>query len=218
VHDGGYSDFRRRRFGAPADDLAPERFVVFSQNHDQVGNRAFGDRLPREARPLAAFCTLLSPFVPMLFMGEEYGERAPFQFFSDHIDEEIAVATREGRRNEFAAFASFKEEIPDPQSEQTFLDSKLTREVDAELAELYAQLLRVRRELPPGDAREIDFNDDARWLRALRGDYQLVCNFADQAQVIPCAPAADVVLRAGGEAALGDDGLRLDGLSGALIR
>jgi maltooligosyltrehalose trehalohydrolase len=217
VHDGGYSQFRRRRFGAPADDLAPERFVVFSQNHDQVGNRAFGDRLPREARPLAAFCTLLSPFVPMLFMGEEYGERAPFQFFSDHIDEEIAVATREGRRNEFAAFASFKEEIPDPQSEQTFLDSKLTREVDPDLAELYAQLLRVRRELPPGDARQIDFDDDARWLRVLRGDYQLVCNFSDQPQVVPCAPAAEVVLCAGGEAALADDGLQLGGLCGALI-
>ena len=90
VHDGAYSAFRRRRFGAPADDVPPERFVVFSANHDQVGNRAFGDRLPVEARPLAAFCTLLSPFTPMLFQGEEYGERAPFQFFSDHIDEEIA--------------------------------------------------------------------------------------------------------------------------------
>ena len=85
----------------------PTRFVVFSQNHDQVGNRAFGDRLPAPARPLAAFCTLLSPFVPLLFMGEEYGEEAPFQFFTDHIDPAIADATREGRREEFAAFASF---------------------------------------------------------------------------------------------------------------
>ena len=108
VHDGGYSSFRRRRFGARADDVAPERFVVFDQNHDQVGNRALGDRLPAEARPLAALCTLLSPFTPMLFMGEEHGEAAPFQFFSDHIDEEIAVATREGRRREFAAFAAVR--------------------------------------------------------------------------------------------------------------
>ncbi len=90
IHDGIYSSFRRRRFGAPADDVPPERFVVFAQDHDQVGNRAYGDRLPPAARPLAAFCTLLAPFVPMLFMGEEYGEPAPFQFFSDHIDEEIA--------------------------------------------------------------------------------------------------------------------------------
>ena len=115
VHDGDYSEFRRRRFGAPADDVPPRRFVVFSQNHDQVGNRAFGDRLPEPARPLAAFCTLLSPFVPLLFMGEEYGETAPFQFFSDHIDKRIADATREGRRREFAAFAEFGEEVPDPQ-------------------------------------------------------------------------------------------------------
>ena len=121
VHDGGYSRSRGRRFGARADDIPPERFVVFDQNHDQVGNRALGDRLPVEARPLAALCTLLSPFTPMLFMGEEHGEAAPFQFFSDHIDEEIAVATREGRRREFAGFAEFAgEEVPDPQDPATF--------------------------------------------------------------------------------------------------
>ena len=75
VHDGTYSTFRDRRFGAPADDVPPERFVVFSSNHDQVGNRAFGDRLPERARPLAALLTCLAPFTPMLFQGEEYGER-----------------------------------------------------------------------------------------------------------------------------------------------
>ncbi len=83
---------RQRRFGAPAEDIAARRFVVFCQDHDQVGNRAFGDRLPAAARPLAAFCVLLSPFTPMLFMGEEYGENAPFEFFSDHIDKRIADA------------------------------------------------------------------------------------------------------------------------------
>ena len=88
---------------ARATTAPPEQFVVFDQNHDQVGNRALGDRLPAEVRALGAFCTLLSPFVPMIFMGEEYGEPAPFQFFCDHIDEEIATATREGRRREFAA-------------------------------------------------------------------------------------------------------------------
>ncbi len=116
VSDGTYSAFRRRRFGAPADDVPATRFVVYAQDHDQVGNRAYGDRLARELQPLAALCTLLAPFVPLLFMGEEYGERAPFQFFSNHIDEEIAVATREGRRREFAAFASFDKELPDPRT------------------------------------------------------------------------------------------------------
>ena len=109
---------------------------------------------PPEARPLAAFCTLLSPYVPMLFMGEEYGEEAPFQFFSDHIDEDIAQATREGRRAEFASFAAFSgEEIPDPQDRATFERSKLTRRRDPALSNLYAELLKTRRRLPPGRCR-----------------------------------------------------------------
>src|SRR3954463_10697538 len=136
VHDGDYSMFRRRRFGAPANDRPVQQFVVLDQNHDQVGTRAFGDRLRAAARPLAALCTLLAPFVPMLFMGEEYGERAPFQFFTDHIDEEIATATRDGRRREFAAFAQFGEEIPDPQAEETFDRSKLSWDADPALTAL----------------------------------------------------------------------------------
>jgi len=217
VHDGGYSSFRHRRFGAPADDVPPERFVVFSQDHDQVGNRAFGDRMPPTARPLAALCSLLAPFTPMLFMGEEYSESAPFQFFSDHIDEEIAVATREGRRQEFAAIASFAEEIPDPQAEATFLNSKLTRERDPRIAQLYAELLRIRRELGSGDADEIDFDDDARWLRVSRGGYELVCNFSTEHSSVPCG-GTELALAAGGDAVLDDGHVELPALSGALIR
>src|SRR3954463_3764164 len=148
VHDGGYSSFRRQRYGAPAPDRPPEQFVVFDQNHDQVGNRAFGDRLEPKALRLAQFCVLLSPFVPMLFMGEEYGERAPFQFFSDHIDKRIAKATREGRRREFAAFAAFAgEEIPDPQEPATFEASKLTGKGARGHEQLVRELLAARREL-----------------------------------------------------------------------
>jgi maltooligosyltrehalose trehalohydrolase len=181
VHDGTYSAFRGQRFGAPADDVPADRFVVFSQNHDQVGNRALGDRMPREAQPLAALCTLLAPFVPLLFMGEEYGEPAPFQFFSDHIDPEIAQATREGRRSEFASFAAFsREEIPDPQDPATFERSKLTRQRDAGLEALYRELLALRRELPEGEAEEITFDEDERWLRVRRGSFELVCNFGDE--------------------------------------
>jgi maltooligosyltrehalose trehalohydrolase len=216
VHDGGYSEFRRRCFGAPADDVPPQRFVVFCQDHDQVGNRAFGDRLPPAARPLAAFCVLLAPFTPMLFMGEEYGENAPFQFFSDHIDKRIADATRRGRREEFAAFASFGQEIPDPQSLQTFLDSKLTRSVDAELAELYAELMRARGELGTGEAGPIAFDEQARWLRVGRGAYELVCNFSDGELELPArrmrmrlATHAEVGLRRGR--------VTLPALSGALL-
>jgi maltooligosyltrehalose trehalohydrolase len=196
VHDGTWSSFRGRRFGAPADDVAPEAFVVFSANHDQVGNRALGDRLPVEVRPLAALCTLLSPFTPMLFQGEEHGERAPFQFFSDHIDEEIAVATREGRRREFASFAQFSgEEVPDPQDPATFERSKLTREGEpAGLRELHAELLRVRRELPPGDADAIDFDERAGWLAVRRGPYTMLANFSREPVHIPRETAEEVVI------------------------
>jgi maltooligosyltrehalose trehalohydrolase len=177
VFDGGYSESRRRCFGAPAEDVPPRRFVVFCQDHDQVGNRAFGDRLPAAARPLAAFCVLLSPFTPMLFMGDEYGENAPFQFFSDHIDKRIAETTRRGRRQEFAAFAAFGHQLPDPQALGTYEASKLTREADPELAALYAELLRARRELASEEQGEIAFDEEERWLRVRRGAYELVCNF-----------------------------------------
>jgi maltooligosyltrehalose trehalohydrolase len=216
VHDGTYSSFRRKRFGAPADDVPPERFIVFAQNHDQVGNRAFGDRLPAEARPLAALCTLYSPFVPMLFMGEEYGEPAPFQFFSDHIDKEIADATREGRRSEFAAFASFGEEVPDPQDTATFERSKLTREGDPGLRDFFRDLLRIRRELPPGDAEAIEFEDAERWLRVQRGRFELVCNFSTQARRLSCE-GTTVRLSTRGKPRVSDGCVELEPRSGALI-
>ena len=216
VHDGTYSSFRERRFGAPAEDLSPDRFVVFSQNHDQVGNRAFGDRLSAEAQPLAAFCTLLAPFVPMLFMGEDYGESAPFQFFSDHIDPEIAQATREGRREEFARFAGFdKEEVPDPQDPATFERSKLTRQVDPQVRELYSKLLAARHELPRGEADEISFDEEARWLRVRRGRYELACNFASAALELEC-PGAELRLSTSPESSLDAGRLRLAPLSGVL--
>ncbi len=217
IHDGVYSEFRRRRFGAPADDVAPERFVVFSQDHDQVGNRAFGDRMPPDARPLAALITLLSPFTPMLFMGEEYGEPAPFQFFSDHIDKEIADATRDGRRQEFASFASFTKEIPDPQAVETFAASKLTRRRNPDLARLYAGLLRVRRELPHGDVDTIAFDETTRWLRFRRGAYEVVCSFAAQGARLSCE-GVSVVIATHDAVEVSDAEITLPPLSGALVR
>jgi maltooligosyltrehalose trehalohydrolase len=217
VHDGSYSSFRRRRFGAPAGDVPPSGFVVFSQNHDQVGNRAFGDRMPPAARPLAAFCTLTAPFVPLLFMGEEYGEEAPFQFFSDHIDKPIADATREGRRQEFASFASFAEEVPDPQDPATFERSKLTRREEPRLARLYCELLRARQELPEGDVGETDFDEAQRWLRVRRGEFEIVCNFASEPRRIPCA-GTSVRLSTHGAGEPSGSAIELAPLSGALLR
>ena len=219
VHDGRWSEFRKRRFGAPATGCPPERFVVFDQNHDQVGNRALGDRMPREARPLAAFCTLLSPYTPMLWMGEEYGEDAPFQFFTDHIDEQIATATREGRRREFAAFAHFAgEEVPDPQDPATFERSKLSRVVDPALRDLYAGLLRARRSLPRGPVDDVRADADARWMRVRRGDYTLAMNFSDAERVIPGEGARQIVLATHDTAGLRADGaIVLPPLGGALV-
>jgi maltooligosyltrehalose trehalohydrolase len=217
VHDGTYSSFRRRRFGAPADDVPPERFVVFAQDHDQVGNRAFGDRLPATVLPLAALCVLLSPFTPMLFMGEEYGEPAPFQFFSDHIDPDLAEATRTGRRAEFASFASFDEEIPDPQDIATFEASKLTRHVDPHLQRLYAELLRVRRDLPRGDVDTIEFDEEMRWLRFGRGGFEVVCNFAREPARVRCIGETLLIATHDGTA-LSEGTVQLPALSGALLR
>jgi maltooligosyltrehalose trehalohydrolase len=121
------------------------RLVVCAQNHDQVGNRPAGDRLPSEKLSVAASVVLLSPNTPLIFMGEEYGERNPFQYFTDHVDPGMAEITREGRKREFAAFAGFAGEVPDPEDEQTFLRSKLSRVEIPGTRELYRELLRLRR-------------------------------------------------------------------------
>ena len=216
VYDGRWSEARRRRVGAPAGDRPPEQFVVCSQNHDQVGNRAVGDRLPRRLQPLAAFCTLLSPFTPMLFMGEEYGEPAPFQFFTDHIDKRIAKATRDGRRKEFAAFAAFSgEEVPDPQARETFERSKLTRTQDPRIAALYRELLALRLQLPQLEA-EAAHDEKARWLRVRRGPYELAMNFAGRQRRVP-VDGAEVVLATHG-AHCEDGHVVLPARAGAAVR
>jgi maltooligosyltrehalose trehalohydrolase len=153
----------------------PERLVVCSQNHDQVGNRALGDRPASDELRVRAATLLFAPQTPLLFMGEEYGERRPFQFFTDHIDPAIAEATREGRKLEFARFAAFAgEDVPDPQAKETFERSKLDRsQADDDLRAFYRELLRLRRELP----RAIDVETDGRTLRALRGGVELRVDF-----------------------------------------
>ncbi len=179
---------------------------------------ALGDRLAGELRPLAAFATLLSPFVPMLWMGEEYGEPAPFQFFSDHIDEEIATATRDGRRREFASFAAFAgEEVPDPQDPATFARSKLTRERDAALLALHRELLRVRRELPQGDA-QASGDEEGRWVRVVRGPYELCMNFGAAPVRVPSAGDRLALATHPDATSLEPGGVRLPSRAGALVR
>jgi maltooligosyltrehalose trehalohydrolase len=166
VYDGQHSVYRGRRHGTPTKDLPGERFVVFAQNHDQVGNRARGERLASlvdfAALKLAAAAGLLSPCVPLLFMGEEYGERAPFLFFTDFGDPALQAAVTRGRREEFAAFG-WAGEVPDPQDPATFTRSKLMWDLQAQephrrLWEYYRTLLALRREHPvlgPGGKRRL---------------------------------------------------------------
>ncbi len=156
VYNGVYSRFRRGHHGAPARDLPTDRFVVFIQNHDQIGNRALGERLStlvsRERLRLAAALLLLSPYVPLLFMGEEYGETNPFLYFVSHEDTRLIDAIRRGRRQEFAALHR-QEAFPDPNDELTFQRSRLHRDLgrsasQSQLRGLYRQLLQLRREEP----------------------------------------------------------------------
>ena len=201
VFDGVYSSHWQRRRGRPATDVSREAFVAFIQNHDQVGNRARGERLPLLAgsaqRRVAAAALLLSPYVPLLFMGEEYGETRPFLYFVSHRSPELVEAVRRGRREEFSAFA-WHDEVPDPQAESSFAASRLDRAA-AEGAEqratraLYGDLLRLRRAVPllrPGDAElRVTDDADAGWMSALYhgGDeppHLLLLNFAASARAL----------------------------------
>ncbi len=152
VYTGEYSVHRKKHFGVPAVENAFGQFVVFSQNHDQIGNRLMGDRLTNtlsfEALKLVAATVLLAPQVPMLFMGEEYAEKKPFQYFISHTDEALVEMVRSGRRNEFAYF-NWEGPIPDPQSEDTFQQCVLSWEsrdkYQNRLFELYKYLIAFRK-------------------------------------------------------------------------
>jgi maltooligosyltrehalose trehalohydrolase len=161
--------------------IPAERLVFCSQNHDQVGNRALGDRPRPDELRLRAAALLWAPQTPLLFMGEEYGEQQPFQFFTDHTDPDIAEATRTGRAREFEQFAAFLgKDVPDPQDVETFERSKLRPEAgDPQLLAFYTRLLELRR-------RSSDFSAEAdgetRTLTLRRGNAELVLNFSDADQ------------------------------------
>jgi maltooligosyltrehalose trehalohydrolase len=157
VYSGQYSKFRKRRHGSSTAGRPARQFVVFSQNHDQVGNRMKCDRLVEnlgiEQLKLAAAVVMLSPYIPLLFMGEEYGEKAPFQYFVSHSDPGLIESVRKGRKEDFASFG-WEVEPPDPQAESTFNDSRINPELrrggyHRELFEFYKTLIRLRKEVPP---------------------------------------------------------------------
>jgi maltooligosyltrehalose trehalohydrolase len=180
VYSGQYSEFRGRSFGSSSRDIPGKRLVVFDQNHDQVGNRFAGDRLSAlmdiERLELVAALTLLAPYVPLLFMGEEYGEPAPFHYFISYTDPQLVADVRRGRREEFAAF-DWGEGVPDPQDPATFEMSRLDhgleeKEPHASLRETYRRLLGLRASHPAlrtldKDAMDVSI-DEARQLLTVR--------------------------------------------------
>ncbi|MDR1998732.1 MAG: malto-oligosyltrehalose trehalohydrolase, partial [Frankiaceae bacterium] len=210
-HDGTHSSFRGRAHGRPIDRerVAGYRFVAFLQDHDQVGNRAAGDRLPAIADPgalrVGAVLLLTSPFTPMLWMGEEWAATTPWQFFTSHPEPELGEATAAGRIAEFAEHGWHSGAVPDPQDPATFRRSKLRwtqlREpAHARMLELYRALIALRRAYPQlGDPRldrvEVNFDEDARWLVVRRGDLRVAANLGDHPQLIRLdAPAARLLL------------------------
>lgn len=200
-HNGTYSSFRGRVHGRPVDvsRTPAHRFVGYAQTHDQIGNRALGDRLAASLSPglqaCAAALVLTGPFTPMLFMGEEWGARTPWQFFTDHTDPELAEAVRNGRRREFGAHGWAEEEIPDPQDPATRDRSCLDwdepeREPHARLLAWYRRLIALRRTLPDLHdpdlaAVKVAYDEDARWFAYRRGDVRVVVNLADVPAAIP---------------------------------
>jgi maltooligosyltrehalose trehalohydrolase len=210
-HDGTFSSFRGRDHGRPVDPVTPSwRFVGYAQDHDQVGNRAIGDRLTAQLSTaelsIAAVLVLTGPFTPMLFMGEEWAASTPWPFFTSHPDEALGEATRKGRLEEFARMGWDPNVVPDPQAESTFLGAKLdwdepTGGDHAEILGLYRQLARLRRERreltdPRFANNVVDFDDDERWLLVNRSGLRIVVNFSAEDRNIQLDGSAGSVLLA----------------------
>jgi maltooligosyltrehalose trehalohydrolase len=195
VQDGTmYSVYRGRRHGRVVEGLSPHQFVVFIQNHDQVGNRAIGDRIVEavgmDRAKVAAGLVLTSPFLPMVFEGEEFAASTPFQYFADHEDPEMAKAVKEGRRGEFAAFGWNPADIPDPENVETFERSKLKWDEvhegrHEEMFEWYRRLIALRRGSDslnngePGQTK-VTFDEEKNWLVMERGAVTVVCNLGEE--------------------------------------
>ncbi|MFC4498228.1 MULTISPECIES: malto-oligosyltrehalose trehalohydrolase [Streptomyces] len=211
-HDGTYSAFRGRRHGRALDRsrVPAHRLLGYSQTHDQVGNRAQGDRLAAALSPgllaCAAALTLTGPFTPMLFMGEEWAAGTPWQYFTDHTDPELAEAVRRGRRREFAAHGWAEEDVPDPQDpatrDRSCLDwSEPEREPHARVLAWYRELIALRHGQP--DLTDPDLSDikvahdaSARWLAFRRGDVRVAVNLGKEPAAIPLGPRPARVLAA----------------------
>jgi maltooligosyltrehalose trehalohydrolase len=219
VYDGQYSAFRERAHGLSLDNISLRRLVVCLQNHDQVGNRAAGERIghlisaPR-AR-LGAALVLLGPSIPLLFQGEEWNASSPFQYFTDHRDPELARAVSEGRRREFAAFGWPRDSVPDPQTEQTFAASRLDfgelrQPEHASMLEFYRTLIRLRRERPELASAAVcaRFDERTGLLVVERATSRIALNFGPELTRVPLSARPQ---RHQAQLLHGEEGARLEG-------
>ena len=232
VYDGEYSSYRDRVHGRTVGRLSQHRFLGFIQNHDQVGNRALGDRIAAaagmERAKIAAALVLMSPFIPMLFQGEEWAASSPFLYFADHEDAEMARLVSEGRKKEFAAFGWDPASIPDPEKLETFEKSKLkwdevSQPEHSEMLAWYCELIRLRRSTSclndgePGRTH-VSWDQEQMWLSMDRGHIRVVCNLATVERTFPLAEEGQVVLGSHAGVSLKDGVLSLPPDSVAILR
>ena len=232
VYAGRHAPDRGRRHGAPY-HLPGHRLLGYLQDHDQVGNRATGERISTQVSNgllmVGAALVLTSPFTPMLFMGEEWGARTPWQFFTDHEEPDLAEAVRQGRRREFAAFGWDPEQIPDPQDPATFERSKLDwaepdKDDHAAVLAFYRRLIRLRRDHPDLSHPDLDgvtvaYDDEQRWISVQRGNLAVLANLSDVEQHLPtAAPVVDVLLASAEGFMFDADGMTLPAESVAIAR
>jgi maltooligosyltrehalose trehalohydrolase len=232
VLDGTWSSFRGRVHGRPATGIEGHRFVVCTQNHDQVGNRARGERLSALVSPgrlkIAAAMLLTSPFVPLLFQGEEWGAATPFMYFTDHQDPDLAEAVRKGRRQEFASFGWDPEQVPDPQDQSTFEGSKLNwTELQAPehmgLLRWYRELIAIRKSNPAlTDGRlervSVTYDEGEGWLTVQRGPFEVAVNLAPEEIVLPSHANLCLIAASDRAVALSAGILRLPSDSVAILK
>lgn len=208
VYDGQYSNFRKCRHGRRFTDLSGARFLGYIQNHDQIGNRAQGDRIAQVAgfkkAKIAAALVFTAPFVPMIFQGEEWAASSPFQYFTSFDNKELGEAVSKGRRSEFAAFGWDPSDVPDPQDPKTFQRSilawdELSQSEHKEMLAWHRELIALRHATPALNDSRLDLvrtrcDEAARWLIMERGPVTVVCNFGPKEQTIPLRPGNHQVL------------------------
>jgi maltooligosyltrehalose trehalohydrolase len=233
VYAGGLSGYRGRTHGRAPRDVPGWRFVVAAQNHDQVGNRATGDRLthlvPTARLKVGAALLLTAPFVPLLFQGEEWAASTPFQYFTSHEDPMLAEQVRQGRRREFAAFGWKPDDVPDPQATETFVRSQLRWEERSspphgDVLAWYRALIQLRRSTPAlsdGDYQEcrVAFDVEQEWIVMIRAHLAIVCNLAAAFRVVPLGkPGREIVLASDPRVQLTGESCRLPADAAAIVR